>query len=272
MHFPRKPLLRMQWRISCVKIKCLYSLRMAVCLVTLQGMQELNTISTAAILLDQAGNEAPVSDEKIYAAHSPSPSISRRSSTLSPGAAMSSTAQPTFSTSTIQSINDALTDYTKVTGIDLSKTSFATATEHFTSPDDILKLFQERAKAFREYRDKNQRLINCLRPVVTAIQAFSGIIGEEVSLVSYTCHPRSSFNDFSRFRFLQQKPCSRGSILSFLYVPRIRLSTESRVTNEYASSLVESHSVMMLFSSCSSVWGTSSGAWKSIRQFRPLRY
>jgi hypothetical protein len=59
---------------------------MAVCLVTLQRKQELNTGSTAAILRDQAGNEPPVSDEVnaiFYAAHSSSPSILRRSSTPS---------------------------------------------------------------------------------------------------------------------------------------------------------------------------------------------
>lgn len=54
----------MQLRISYVKRKYLYSLRMVVCLVTLQRRQELITDSTAAILRDQAGNDPPVSNEK----------------------------------------------------------------------------------------------------------------------------------------------------------------------------------------------------------------
>src|ERR1700733_12236746 len=127
---------------------------------------------------------------------------------------MSSTAQATSSTSTIQSIIDALADYTKVTGIDLSENSFAAAIEHLTSPEDVLELLQEREKAFREYRDGNRRLISCLRPAVTVIQAFSGILGEAVSLVSHTRHPCSVSNDFVRSHFHQQMPCSRGSILS----------------------------------------------------------
>jgi hypothetical protein len=99
---------------------------------------------------------------------------------------MSSSGQATSSTSTIQSIIDALADYTKVTGIDLSKNPFAAAIERSNSPEAILELLQEREKSFKDYRDTNRRLISCLRPAVNVIQAFSGILGEAVSLVSHT--------------------------------------------------------------------------------------
>ena len=132
---------------------------------------------------------------------------------------MSSTSQATSSPSTVQSIIDALADYAKVTGVDLSKNPFATAIEHSNSPEAILELLQEREKAFKEYRDGNRRLISCLRPAVKVIHSFSGILGEAVSLVSHTCCPCSSFNDFDRSRFHRQTPCSRESILSLLYVP-----------------------------------------------------
>ena len=39
-----------------------------------------------------------------------------------------------------------------------------------------------------DYQDGNRKLISCLSPAVNVIQAFSGVIGEAVSLVSYTCH------------------------------------------------------------------------------------
>jgi fungal STAND N-terminal Goodbye domain len=110
---------------------------------------------------------------------------------------MSSIRPTTSSTFTIQSIIDALADYTKVTGIDLSKNPFAAAIEHLNSPEAVLELLQEREKAFKEYRDGNQRLISCLRPAVMVIQAFSGILGEAASLVSHTCHPRSFLMTFS---------------------------------------------------------------------------
>jgi hypothetical protein len=105
---------------------------------------------------------------------------------------MSSTVQTsssTSSTSNIRLITDALVDYTNTTGIDLSKNPFAAEIERANTPDAILKLLQEREKAFKDYREGNRRLINCLTPAVNVIQAFSGILGEAVSLVSHTCHP-----------------------------------------------------------------------------------
>jgi hypothetical protein len=101
---------------------------------------------------------------------------------------MSSTGQTTSSVSNIQLIVDALADYAKVTGIDLSKNQFSAALEQSSSPETILELLRERERAFKEYRDGNRRLISCLSPAVKVIQAFSGILGEAVNLVSYTCH------------------------------------------------------------------------------------
>ena len=103
----------------------------------------------------------------------------------------SSTGQPT---SNFQLIVNALADYAKTTGIDLSKNSFATALEQSNSPEAILQLLEGREKAFKEYRDGNRKLINCLSPVVKVIQAFSGILGEAANLVSVAYLPRGSFN------------------------------------------------------------------------------
>ena len=92
------------------------------------------------------------------------------------------------STSNIQLITNALVDYAKITGIDLSNNPFAAAIKNTNSPAAILELLKEREKAFKDYREGNRRLISCLSPAVNVIQAFSGILGEAVSLVSYTCH------------------------------------------------------------------------------------
>jgi hypothetical protein len=107
-------------------------------------------------------------------------------------ASMSSTVQATTSSSSsasnIQIITDALLDYAKITGIDLSKNPFAAAIERANSPGAILELLQEREKEFNDYREGNRRLISCLRPAVNTIQAFSGILGEAVILVNHTFH------------------------------------------------------------------------------------
>ena len=103
---------------------------------------------------------------------------------------MSSTAQATSSTSNFQFIIDtALADYTKITGTDLSKTTFATAIQQSNSPEAILHLLHEREKSFKEYRDENRKLINCLTPAVKVFQVLSGILGEAVHQVSQACHP-----------------------------------------------------------------------------------
>ena len=105
---------------------------------------------------------------------------------------MSSIGQVT-STSNFQLIIDALADYAKITGVDLSTSPFAATLEQSNSPDAILQLLRGREKAFQEYRDGNRRLINCLSPAVRVLHAFSGIVGEAVSLVSHTCHLASLF-------------------------------------------------------------------------------
>src|SRR5260370_39779774 len=101
---------------------------------------------------------------------------------------MSSTEQATSSTSNFQLIIDALADYAKITGIDLSKNPFAAVLEQSNSPEAVLQLLQGREKAFAEYRDGNRRLISCLSPAVNVLHAFSRILGEAVRLVSHTCH------------------------------------------------------------------------------------
>jgi hypothetical protein len=98
---------------------------------------------------------------------------------------MSSAGQATSSsTSNSQLIINAFAEYTKITGTDLSETPFAAKLEHTNSPQGVLQLLQEREKAFKEYRDGNQGLINCLSSTVMVLQPFSGILGEVAGLVS----------------------------------------------------------------------------------------
>ena len=82
-----------------------------------------------------------------------------------------------------------MADYAKITGIDLAKNPFADKLELSISPEAILALLQEREKTFREYREVNRGLISCLVPAVKVFHAFSGMVGEAVSLVSVTYHP-----------------------------------------------------------------------------------
>jgi len=100
---------------------------------------------------------------------------------------MSSSAHISTSPSS-QLITDALEEYAKQTGTDLSKDPFAEKIQLFKSPDDILRHLQGRERAFKQYRDGNRTLISCLTPAVNVIHAFSAILGEAVSLVSMHSH------------------------------------------------------------------------------------
>ena len=106
---------------------------------------------------------------------------------------MSSTGQATSfnQADNVQLIVSALADYTKETGIDLSKNPFAAKLEQSNSPEAIFQLLQEREKAFKGYRNENRRFINCLNPTVKVLHRFSGILSNAAGQVSRTARPSS---------------------------------------------------------------------------------
>ena len=121
---------------------------------------------------------------------------------------MSSTGQATSSTSfapNVQLITNALADYAKITGVDLSNYPFSAAIERRNSPEAILELLQEREMAFNQYRDGNRRLIKSLSPAIKVLHGFSGILGEVVSLVSHKYHPFTHLNIFRQVPFSPAK-------------------------------------------------------------------
>ncbi|KAF8272241.1 hypothetical protein EI94DRAFT_1697593 [Lactarius quietus] len=79
-------------------------------------------------------------------------------------------------------LDAAFADYFKETGIDPAKHPFAGQLLNCRSPDDVLKLLENKANEFKDYREGNRKLIDCLKPVVNVIQAFSSVLGEAVSL------------------------------------------------------------------------------------------
>jgi hypothetical protein len=128
-------------------------------------------------------------------------------------------------------IIDALADYADQTGIDLSQNPFVEELQEANTPDAILEWLQERQKSFKEYRDGNRRLISYLSPAVRVLHAFSGILGEAVSLASVV-----SLTLFSalilRFHAAgypshRQRLCSSALMFSSLYVPMTQIPLRS---------------------------------------------
>jgi hypothetical protein len=79
-------------------------------------------------------------------------------------------------------LDKALDEYRELIGVELDKHLFADELGGRNSPDDVLKLFEDKANAFKAYRDGNRKLINWLSPVVQVISTLSGVIGQAVSV------------------------------------------------------------------------------------------
>ncbi|KAF8269014.1 hypothetical protein EI94DRAFT_1699825 [Lactarius quietus] len=87
--------------------------------------------------------------------------------------------------SNFQSIIDALDKYAEQTGINLKENPLADKVKDCNSSDAILVLLQENLKAFKDYRDKNRKFIDCLSPVVLFVHTFSGILGDAAGLIPF---------------------------------------------------------------------------------------
>ena len=86
-----------------------------------------------------------------------------------------------------QSIIDAaLDDYTRQTGIDLTKHPSANKLQNCRSPDDVLQILSERESTFKDYRDQYRNLISRVHPIVQVVHALSAVLGEVAGLVSST--------------------------------------------------------------------------------------
>jgi hypothetical protein len=94
---------------------------------------------------------------------------------------MSSTTQ--ISSSNHQLILDALDDYARETGIDLTKNPFTHQLQNCVSPRAILDLLEGRARAFKEYKHGIPKLIKWLSPVVQVLHVFARVLGPATSLV-----------------------------------------------------------------------------------------
>jgi STAND-like protein len=95
---------------------------------------------------------------------------------------MSSTVTPSYNFQLI--FDAALADYREHTGVDLSKYPFAEKLQNCQSADAVLELIQNKVKEFKDFRNGNHKLINCLQPVVNILHTFSAGLSGVSNLVS----------------------------------------------------------------------------------------
>jgi hypothetical protein len=93
-------------------------------------------------------------------------------------------------------LDKALADYRDQIGVELNKHPFADELRGRDSPDDVLKLLEDKANTFKVYRDGNRKLFNWLSPVVQVIHALSGVLSEVVSLIQMCYFFLLTFSSF----------------------------------------------------------------------------
>lgn len=188
---------------------------------------------------------------------------------------MSSTGQST--SPNFQLIIDALADYDKQTGIDLTRNPIAEKIKLSTSPETILELLQERESSFQGYHEVDRRLMGCFSPAVKVLYAFSGILGDDgeaVSLVSVTYNPVYPVNLLTWSRQIPFSPANAifTSIDVLLAVRPLNTLNWASVTQDYARLLVMSPRVTTLFLNSLSAWGIFSSVSRYTRRlFHPQR-
>ncbi|KAH9177947.1 hypothetical protein EDB89DRAFT_1294808 [Lactarius sanguifluus] len=82
-------------------------------------------------------------------------------------------------------LDAALAEYTNQVGIDLATYPLANALRSCDSPDGVLKLLEDNANKFKDYRDGNRKLLNWLNPVVHVVHTLSAVLGASITLVPF---------------------------------------------------------------------------------------
>ena len=123
------------------------------------------------------------------------------------------------SSSNFQFILDALADYAKQTGMDLTKNPFVDHLQSCHSPHGILQLLHDKANAFKDYRDGNRELLNWLSPLVHILHAFSGILDQAVSPdESIHLFGLGIYTSVPRYHFLLRRRSLPASMFSSRYI------------------------------------------------------
>src|SRR6266702_1181250 len=103
---------------------------------------------------------------------------------------MSSNIQVSSSTPNFQPIFDeALKEYKKKTGKELTTHPLAEEIKNCDSPEAILAILQGKANELNQSQSSDERLTKWLNPTVNVLNALSATLGEGVGTVSFSLLP-----------------------------------------------------------------------------------
>ena len=69
-------------------------------------------------------------------------------------------------------LDKALDDYREQIGVELDKHPFANEFRGHSSPDDIIKLLEDKAKTFKAYRDGNRNISKTMEKIYMIIRHY----------------------------------------------------------------------------------------------------
>ena len=161
-------------------------------------------------------------------------------------------------------LDTALADYRNQVGTDLATHPLADDLRSRGSPDDVLKVIEDKANEFKEFRDGNRKLLNWLRPVVQVVHALSSVLGASITLVSRNIHVPNIYSFFTnsiRFRSDQQKWSLLAWMFSSQYVSNYILGPHHLIISGYYRQQVASARATMHLSTCLNVSEISSNVF-----------
>ena len=123
--------------------------------------------------------------------------------------------KPMPSLSFQQILDAALADYNTQVGIDLAKHPLADRIRSCRSPNDVLKLLEDKANEFKDFRAGNRKLLDWLSPVVQIVHTLSAVLGASTTSVSRSILVVCPLLTTSATRFRSGRP--RQYLLAWMF-------------------------------------------------------
>ena len=106
------------------------------------------------------------------------------------------TAGPSRSTDGFAEIFEAAKkEYKKLTRKDIDTHRFAAQLDNCKSPEAFSNVLQKQADAFNTFRERDEKLMKWLRPMVQILFTASGTIAQGAGIVSHLIRPARSFSN-----------------------------------------------------------------------------
>ena len=109
-------------------------------------------------------------------------------------------------------------EYKRLTRKDIDTHRFAAQLDNCRTSGDFSNVVQERADAFNKFRERDEKLMRLLRPIVHVLFIFSATVVQGTTNVSHLFRPTRAFSDLLR----NPHPRARSSPVSVFFSRYVR--------------------------------------------------